>query len=70
MVLEGSGLFSGSQAVDIRYESMINVLRDGALVGKSEVISEKAVRFALKNPGTITMIIAASQRQSSLLFEI
>lgn len=44
-------------------------LRTGRQVGKSEVISEKAVLFAFDNPGTSTMIIAASQRQSSLLFE-
>ena len=44
-------------------------LRTGRQVGKSEVISAKAVKFALENPGTSTMIIAASQRQSSLLFE-
>jgi len=44
-------------------------LRTGRQVGKSEVISEKAVRFAMEHPGTTTMIIAASQRQSSLLFE-
>lgn len=44
-------------------------IRAGRQVGKSEVISEKAVRFALENEGSTTMIIAASQRQSSLLFE-
>ena len=44
-------------------------LRSGRQVGKSEVISKKATDFALENPGTTTMIIAASQRQSSLLFE-
>lgn len=44
-------------------------IRAGRQVGKSEVISEYAVRFALKNPYTTTLIIAASQRQSSLLFE-
>ena len=44
-------------------------LRTGRQVGKSEVVSEKAVRFAIANPGTTTLIIAASQRQSSLLFE-
>lgn len=44
-------------------------LRSGRQVGKSEVISEKASRFALDNPGTTILIIAASQRQSSLLFE-
>jgi hypothetical protein len=44
-------------------------IRSGRQVGKSEVISAKAVKFALENPGTTTLIIAASQRQSSLLFE-
>ena len=44
-------------------------IRSGRQVGKSEVISEKAVKLALDNPGTVTMIIAASQRQSGLLFE-
>ena len=44
-------------------------LRTGRQVGKSEVTSKKASTFALENPGTTTMIIAASQRQSSLLFE-
>ena len=44
-------------------------LRSGRQVGKSEVISTKASNFALDNPNTTTLIIAASQRQSSLLFE-
>jgi hypothetical protein len=44
-------------------------LRTGRQVGKSEVISAKAIKFAYDHPGTVTMIIAASQRQSSLLFE-
>lgn len=44
-------------------------IRAGRQCGKSEVISEKAVRFVKDNPGTTTLIIAASQRQSSLLFE-
>jgi hypothetical protein len=44
-------------------------LRSGRQVGKSEVIAEKATRFSLKYEGTTTLIIAASQRQSSLLFE-
>ena len=44
-------------------------LRTGRQVGKSEVVSAKAVKFALENAGTTTMIIAASKRQSSLLFE-
>lgn len=44
-------------------------IRSGRQVGKSEVISAKAMKFALDHPGTTTLIIAASQRQSSLLFE-
>lgn len=44
-------------------------IRSGRQVGKSEVISAKAAKFAKENPNTTTMIIAASQRQSSLLFE-
>ena len=44
-------------------------LRTGRQVGKSEVVSSKAMKFALEHPGTTTLIIAASQRQSSLLFE-
>jgi hypothetical protein len=44
-------------------------LRSGRQVGKSEVISHKATKFAIEHPGTTTLIIAASQRQSSLLFE-
>jgi len=44
-------------------------MRCGRQVGKSEVVSEKALRLARDYPGTTCMIIAASQRQSSLLFE-
>lgn len=44
-------------------------IRAGRQVGKSEVISEKAVNLATEHDNSITMIIAASQRQSSLLFE-
>lgn len=44
-------------------------IRAGRQVGKSEVISEKGGSFALQNPGVVVMVIAASQRQSSLLFE-
>ena len=44
-------------------------LRCGRQVGKSVVIAEKAVRFARGHGGTVTMVLAASQRQSSLLFE-
>ena len=44
-------------------------LRCGRQSGKTEATSEKGARFALDNPGVTVMIIAASQRQSSLLFE-
>ena len=44
-------------------------LRCGRQVGKSETVSEKAWRFALENTGTTTLVIAASQRQSALIFE-
>lgn len=44
-------------------------IRAGRQVGKSTVVSIRAVKFALTHPKTITLIIAASQRQSSLLFE-
>ncbi|GAF93782.1 unnamed protein product, partial [marine sediment metagenome] len=44
-------------------------IRSGRQVGKSEVIGAKACKFAFDNPGTTTLVIAASQRQSSLLFE-
>lgn len=44
-------------------------IRAGRQVGKSTVIARKAVEFALENSGTNTLIIAAAQRQSSLLFE-
>ena len=44
-------------------------LRSGRQVGKSVVIGEKAVRFALGNEGVVVLVIAASQRQSSLLFD-
>lgn len=50
------------------YDGNITI-RSGRQVGKSEVISEKAVKFAIEHPGTTSMIIAASQRQSGLLFE-
>ena len=52
----------------LEYEGNITI-RSGRQVGKSVVIAEKAVRFALKHPGTVTLVIAASQRQAGLLFE-
>jgi len=54
---------------DILKHSGNITLRSGRQVGKSEVISAKGANFALDHPGTTTLIIAASQRQSSLLFE-
>ncbi len=52
----------------LEYEGSISI-RAGRQVGKSLVVSRKAVEFALKNPNTNTLIIAPAQRQSSLLFE-
>jgi len=44
-------------------------IRSGRQVGKSVVVAEKAVRFALGHDNSSTLILAASQRQASLLFE-
>ena len=44
-------------------------IRAGRQSGKSEVISKKAADFAFSHAGTVTLIIAASQRQSGLIFE-
>lgn len=44
-------------------------IRAGRQVGKSTVIAIKAAEFAASHPKTVTLVIAASQRQSSLLFE-
>jgi len=44
-------------------------IRSGRQVGKSEVVSAKAAEFALLNDNSSILIIAASQRQSGLLFE-
>lgn len=52
----------------LNYEGNITI-RSGRQVGKSEVISAKSAKFALEHANTTTLIIAASQRQSSLLFE-
>src|SRR3990167_11110083 len=44
-------------------------IRAGRQVGKSVVIAEKVCRFALAHSGAVCLVIAASQRQSGLLFE-
>lgn len=44
-------------------------IRTGRQCGKSETISEKGKRLALEYETTNTLVVAASQRQSSLLFE-
>lgn len=44
-------------------------IRAGRQVGKSTVISRKAVNFALENKGVKVLIIAAAQREASFLFE-
>ena len=45
------------------------VIRNGRQTGKSVTIARKSGRFALEYDGTTTLVIAAAQRQSSLLFE-
>lgn len=44
-------------------------IRAGRQVGKSTVISRKAVNFALTNKNVKVLIIAAAQREASFLFE-
>lgn len=44
-------------------------LRSGRQVGKSTVIGKKSADFAKNHPGTITLVIAASQKQSGWLFD-
>lgn len=44
-------------------------LRAGRQVGKSTIISKKARDFALTHPKTNVLVIAATQRQSSYIFE-
>ena len=55
------------QEAVLEHEGNITI-RSGRQVGKSTVIAIKAARFARDNPGTTTLVIAAAQRQSSLLF--
>ena len=52
----------------LEHEGNITI-RAGRQVGKSTVIAMKAAEFAVKYPGTTTLVIAAAQRQSSLLFD-
>ena len=44
-------------------------IQAGRQVGKTTVVAMKAAQFAIKHPGSVVMVIAASQRQSSLLFD-
>lgn len=44
-------------------------IRAGRQVGKSIIIAKKTAKLALTMPSTTTLMIAAAQRQSSLLFE-
>lgn len=44
-------------------------IRSGRQVGKSTVVGLKVTKLALENPTSKTLVVAASQRQSSLLFE-
>jgi len=52
----------------LAYDGNISI-RSGRQVGKSEIISEKAKDLSINYSGINILIIAASQRQSSLLFE-
>jgi len=45
------------------------VLRTGRQVGKSKVVSRKGTKCAIEFPGTESLVIAASQRQSSHIYE-
>ncbi len=44
-------------------------MRCGRQVGKSEVVSKKIADFAIDHPNSVILIIAASDRQSKLIFE-
>jgi len=52
----------------LKHEGNITI-RAGRQVGKSTVIGLKVAHFAKNHPGTTSLVIAASQRQSSLLFD-
>ncbi|MDG6996912.1 MAG: phage terminase large subunit [Nitrososphaerota archaeon] len=41
----------------------------GRQVGKSLICAAKALWFAITNPGTTTLIVSSTQRQSSLMFD-
>ena len=45
------------------------ILRTGRQVGKSKVVSRKGTRLSIEYDKTETLVIAASQRQSSYIFE-
>ncbi|MEA1877248.1 MAG: terminase family protein [Bacteroidota bacterium] len=45
------------------------VLRTGRQVGKSKITSRKGTKLSIEYPKTETLVIAASQRQSSYIFE-
>jgi len=44
-------------------------IRSGRQVGKSTVVGLKVTKLVLEHPNAKTLVVAASQRQSSLLFE-
>lgn len=52
----------------LSHEGSITI-RAGRQVGKSTVIAMKAAQFSRDHPGTTVLVIAAAQRQSSLIFE-
>lgn len=65
---QGDFKFDKWQKEILRHEGNQSI-RTGRQCGKSETVSEKAKRFAFKYQNTTTLVVAASQRQSSLMFE-
>jgi len=50
------------------YDGNITI-RAGRQVGKSVIVAKKSAKLAITHSGSITLMIAAAQRQSSLIFE-
>lgn len=67
-MLKSSFCWDGWQRKVLNHQGSV-AIRAGRQSGKSEVISQKAKDFAFSHPNTVTLIIAASQRQSGLIFE-
>lgn len=57
------------QEAVLRDKSKRIIICAGRQVGKSTIIAIKALHFALTNPGTTTLIVSATLRQSMLMFD-